>query len=269
MAVGRKVQVFLKKIKRRVKRYLNRNLKYTPDMGKLEILLTTRCNLYCFNCDISCRQAPSDSYMSIGQIQKFIHESLDTNWLWTRIRLLGGEPLLHPQFLEIIKLFEGYKKIKPSCRIEVTTNGFGVEVNEMLTRLPSWCDVGNTRKKTVIHDFSSFNIAPVDLKEYKNDDFSGACIVTQYCGIGLSMHGFYPCAVGAGIDRVCGFDIGIKELPSINGSRLKTQLETLCGYCGHYKTRYSAETINEEKMSPAWLGAYAKYKINAPTLSLY
>jgi hypothetical protein len=261
--------MFWKKIKRKIKWYLNKNLEYTPDIKKIEIVLTERCNLYCFNCDISCRQAPSDAYMSVGQVQKFISESLKQNWLWTRIRLMGGEPTLHPQFLEIIKLFEEYKKAKPNCRLEITTNGFGAEVNETLARLPCWCDVGNTRKKSVINNFSSFNIAPIDLKEYIREDFSRACIVTQYCGIGLSRHGFYSCAVGAGIDRIFGFDLGIKELSSINESSLKEQLKTLCKYCGHYKTRYSAETIKEEKMSPAWANVYEKYKVNMPKLSLY
>jgi len=42
--------------------------------------------------------------MSVEQIQKFINESVDNNVKWERIRVMGGEPTLHPDIFEILNL---------------------------------------------------------------------------------------------------------------------------------------------------------------------
>jgi hypothetical protein len=196
--------------------------------------------------------------MSLGQIEEFVNESIELNMGWKRIRLMGGEPTLHPQFFEILNIVKRYKNINPKCNIEISTNGYGSKVNEALSKLPEWVNVRNSKKESNIHKFIDYNVAPIDLEEYKNADFTKGCWITEECGLGLSRMGYYPCGAGASVDRVFGFNIGIKRLSLVNHSTLKNQLILLCKYCGHYKK--NLKRITEEKMSASWHKAYEKYK---------
>ncbi|MCK9613967.1 MAG: radical SAM protein [Candidatus Omnitrophica bacterium] len=233
----------------------------------IEIDITYKCNLKCYNCDRSCSQAPSDDSMTVTQIRKFIKESIEQNRKWKRIRILGGEPTLHPELLEILNVFVRYKNdFSPRTNIELVTNGFGEEVNNVLARVPKDIIVKNTYKLSQKQQFVSFNNAPIDFKEYRYLDYSNGCRHLESCGIGLTKYGYYPCAPGGGIDRVFGLDIGKKKLPSPNDS-MKDQMLILCKFCGWALP--SAKIVTEEKMSPVWIEAYKKYKCKKPELMPY
>jgi uncharacterized Fe-S cluster-containing radical SAM superfamily protein len=240
--------------------------RFNPNHKLIEIDITYDCDLKCFNCDRSCRQAPSKEYMSTKQLKKFIDESIEQDRRWDRIRLLGGEPTLHPNILEILNLFAEYKRDNsPKTCIQLVTNGFGKKSNTVTSESSSMIEIENTHKKTTAQDFESYNIAPVDIFRYMYSDYSNGCWITDSCGIGLTRYGFYPCAAGGAIDRVLGLDIGKKKLPHVDDG-MRRQLDTLCRYCGHFKFK---EVINKEIISSTWKKAYEKYKIKKPTLSLY
>lgn len=239
------------------------------DIKKVSLFITTRCNLSCFNCNRSIRQAPTNEEMSLEQIEKFIHESIKLNWGWKSIRLSGGEFALHPQIFEILEILKRYKDLNPSCRFGGASSGFGSKVKEVLSNLPDWINIKNTHKKSNVQRFLSYNIAPIDMEKYKDADFSKGCFQTEVCSRDLTRYGYYPCGPGASIDRVFGFNIGIKELSQVNESKLKEQLKLLCRYCGHYKDNYGADKITEEAISPSWQKAYEEYEKRKPRLSLY
>lgn len=242
---------------------------WIPNQRKVEIEITTMCSLACFNCDRSVRQAPSRESMSLAQIEKFVKESFELNWQWERISLIGGEPTLHPQFFQVLDIVKKYKERYPNCVIELTTNGRGPKVLEMLSKIPDWVFVRNSEKRSNKHAFSSYNIAPIDLKKYKNADFSKGCWITTICGLGLTRHGYYPCGAGGSLDRIFGLNIGLKNLSEVNDDVLKSQLKMLCKYCGHFKDNDNSEKVDEEAMSPSWREAYANYKKKIPDLPLY
>jgi hypothetical protein len=235
----------------------------------IEIELTTRCPLSCFNCDRSVRQAPSDECISVEQITRFVEESIEVNWQWDYIKLFGGEPTLHPQFFEIVDIVKRYKDFNPRCVIEVGSSGYGPSVNQALSRLPDWVRLVNSRKESNINNFISYNIAPIDLEEYKDADFAKGCWVTEFCGMGLTRYGYYPCGAGASVDRVFGFDIGHKKLSSFSDVTLRDQLKTLCRFCGRYKGSYGGKMITEEIITESWRKAYERYMEKKPELSLY
>ncbi|MFI5324381.1 MAG: radical SAM protein, partial [Thermodesulfobacteriota bacterium] len=90
--------------------------KLTPwltNTTRIEIEVMTNCTLSCFNCNRSVRQAPANEYMSLEQIEKFVTESIEQNWRWELINLIGGEPTLHPQLCEILKKIREYKDFNP------------------------------------------------------------------------------------------------------------------------------------------------------------
>jgi len=148
---------------------------------------------------------------------------------------MGGEPTLHPHLFEILQSLLTYKnEFSQQTRLILVSNGFGPKVNRVLSKIPHSIEVENTRKVSIAQRFDSFNVAPQDLPQYQHKDFSRGCFLSLFCGIGLNRYDYYPCAVGGGIDSVCGFGIGRKELPAGN-DLMRDQLQVLCGYCGHFK----------------------------------
>ncbi len=242
---------------------------YRQNLNRIEIEICTQCNLSCFQCDRSASQAPSTEYMTTKQIAYFIKESVDLNWLWYEIEILGGEPTLHPNLLEIINILSNYLLFNPDCKIIIVSNGFGKQVQKILQQIPSWIAVENTSKKKINQiPFNDFNIAPCDLMKFKNSNYSKGCKIVSECGLGLNRYGFYPCGAGASIDRVFGFDIGIKNLSELNERTLIIKRLILCQYCGHFKGLSSKVRIIQE-LSSSWIDAYRHYKRKKPILKLY
>ena len=233
----------------------------------IEIDLTYRCNLKCINCNRSCRQAPSNEEITVGQIQKFIKESVDNKVKWEKIRVLGGEPTLHQNLLEILGLLLEYKKSSShDTLIELVSNGCGKKINKVLSVVPEGIEIENTSKTTEYQAFTPFNIAPKDIPRYSVADFSNGCYIPAYCGIGLTRYGYYCCAVAGSIDRVFGFDIARKSIP-LPPDLMVDHMEVFCRLCGHFITRYG--TCKDEVMSPTWKEAYRKFQEAKPNLSLY
>jgi len=248
---------------------------YRPNHRRIEIDITYRCNLMCYNCNRSCRQAPSDEHMSIAQIKKFIDESIAKNRKWEYITVMGGEPTLHPKLLEILEALLFYKKKKsPYTHLRLATNGFGKRVKYILAKIPRTVEIINTHKKSFLQEwYYTFNVAPFESKEYRGVDYSNACSVPCDCGIGLNRYGYYPCGNGgSSVDRVFGFNIGRKTLPKENDA-MKDQLEKLCPLCGRFKL-YRTEVFctqhkEKESQSQSWINAYQQYKKKRPKLTVY
>lgn len=249
--------------------FKKRFIPWETSLNRVEMEITTFCSLACFNCDRSVRQAPTGEFMSLEQIAKFVKESLELNWRWERITIIGGEPTLHPQFFEAAAIIKKYKDKNPACVVEIATNGYGPKVQEVLVKMPEWIKIRNSAKQSNKHDFSSYNVAPVDLKKYRRANFKKGCWITEACGLGLTKYGYYPCGAGASVDRVFGFNIGLKNLSEVNRRALKKQLKRLCRYCGHFKDSFEAEKVSEDTVSPVWEAAYKTYKTKKPELDTY
>jgi uncharacterized radical SAM superfamily Fe-S cluster-containing enzyme len=119
----------------RVTRLACKVLGYNHDrsLKLIEIDITYACNLTCFNCNRSCGQAPTAERMTLDQINFFVEESIAKGVKWERIRLLGGEPTLHPNFLEILSLLTSYRnRFSQDTVIEVNTNGYGKKVQSII-----------------------------------------------------------------------------------------------------------------------------------------
>lgn len=242
---------------------------YRPNSHKIEIDITYACNLKCFNCNRSCGQAPSNERMTVSQIRHFLEESRSTGRSWETIRLLGGEPTLHPDFFEILSLIIEFRENEsPHTCIEVSSNGFGSRVSKVISQIPVGIIVNNSKKYGIQNtNFFSFNIAPVDRIEYVMADYTNACWVADECGMGLTPFGYYPCAVAGGIDRVFGFDLGLKQLPP-ERENFSDALEAFCSRCGMFK-RLTEPPLDRPVISRVWNEAYARYRNELPTLTRY
>lgn len=248
------------------------NLPFFIHKNKIEIEITTKCNMQCYHCDRSCRQAPSDEYMSLDQIKYFIDESIKTNKKWNFVVLIGGEPTLHPNIYELCDLFINYKlKYSPNTKLTISTNGVSAETKEVLANLPDIIHHENSSKISINNTrFYTFNIAPVDMEKYNNPetDFSKGCKTVSTAGSALTRYGYYSCGAAASVDRVLGLDIGIKNFNDITEEKFRTQLRLLCGYCGFFESKIM-EDYELKAVSPSWQKAYDNYAKNKPQLSLY
>ena len=106
-----------------------RRYRFIRSRRKIEIDITWQCNLTCFDCNRCLGEAPTADRMELSQIESFLSETIKKNYKWDVIRLVGGEPTLHPDFLEIIDRFVKYKRSIPNNEdspvIELLTNGYG------------------------------------------------------------------------------------------------------------------------------------------------
>lgn len=262
----------------------NWRINFIPNLNKIEIDITYDCNLKCKSCNRSCTQAPSkEDYMSLYQIRKFIEESIELNKKWELINILGGEPTLHPEFIEIVKLiYEEYiLKFSPNTILQITSNGYSEETKSILKKLPKSenivIDVRSFKQSPKVEYFTQFNVAPIDIQEYRYSDFSKGCWVTSYCGIGLNKYGYYPCSVAGGMDRVMGYDIGIKTLKEVTIDRLKELLDVFCRYCGNFVDysdnlrdfipRCEKRPFKKPIITKTWVKIYRSYYKNKPKLT--
>ena len=242
---------------------------YRRSRDRIEIDLTYACNLRCLNCNRSVSQAPEKLYMSRERIKQFIAESIARQKHWKNIRLLGGEPTLHPEFLGILDDLLQYRKSVPHCVIEVVTNGNGKAVKAMLKKIPAGIVIENSAKSGNLQPtFGPFNLAPVDTPAYRFADYRNGCAVMEECGMALTPLGYYPCAVAGGIDRIEGNQLGHDSIPADDDDMLAAA-EKLCRLCGHFREghfipNHLRPLTMEQKTSPTWVRLYDKWRKEKP-----
>lgn len=87
--------------------------KYAPD--RLQFEITNNCNLFCRNCYKNANNKMNGTFLEINYFKEVL-DALSFNL--SEIGLTGGEPLLHPDFSNIVKLAR-----KRCSTLEINTNG--------------------------------------------------------------------------------------------------------------------------------------------------
>ncbi len=238
---------------------------YKPSRTLLEIDITYACNLACRNCNRSIALAPEARHLKVDDLERAVDEWLSVDHRWDRIRILGGEPTLHPRIPEIIASLSRYQTQFPDCILEIVTNGHGPRVNRVLQELPQSFIVDNSEKSGPVQPhFGPFNLAPLDDTKFRWADFSNGCSIARDCGMGLTPGGYYPCAVAGGIDRVLGINLGRRTLPRLDDT-MADIAKRLCGMCGrfrdgHHVPRALRPSLTEQRTSPTWVAAYENWR---------
>ena len=254
--------------KRRAMKWMTSLLgpQYLRSRNRIEIDITYRCNPRCLNCNRSINTAPSNQSMTVAQIRQFIDDTISSRKVWRSIRILGGEPTLHPEFRQIITLLREYRAIhNPSCSIEVVSNGHGSAVQAQLEWIPPDIFVENTAKQgNVTPFFRPFSMAPIDDPAYSRADYRNGCQVVSSCGMGLGPTGYFQCTVAAGIDRVAGLGIGRERLPA-DDDDMHDQMLATCRLCGRFKDGHFIPkdlrpSLREQLVSATWSKIYEDYR---------
>jgi hypothetical protein len=247
------------RVQRPLTRLLGFQYRAAPDL--IEIDLTYLCNLRCNNCNRSSAQAPDAVHIDLPVITRFVDDSLDTGRNWARIRLLGGEPSLHPQFRAIVDELLRYKAVYPNTSIQVVTNGYGPKVRKAIATLPNTIYIENSSKEGNVQPaFGAFNMAPQDNIAYSGADYRNGCSIASTCGMGLTPQGYYPCAIAGGIDRVLGLRRGRSTLPAVD-DEMRDLMDHACRLCGrfsdgHFVPPRLRPPLMTQQTSPSWQRIY-------------
>jgi hypothetical protein len=239
--------------------------RYRVASDLVEIDLTSLCNLRCNNCNRSSAQAPEAVHIDVKAIREFVDDSLAEGRRWARIRLLGGEPTLHPQFNAILEELLRYKAVYPESSLEVVTNGHGRKVQAVIDSLPPSVYVENSSKTGVVQPgFRPFNMAPQDSIAYLGADYRNGCSIASTCGLGLTAQGYYPCAVAGGIDRVLGLRRGRTRLPPLE-DEMRDLMDVACRLCGrfrdgHYVPEKLRRPLLTQRTSRSWERIYEAWR---------
>ena len=236
---------------------MNVKLKHKPNLTRVELEITTKCNLKCFSCNRLCSEAESDEEMSIAQIDKFLFES--DSRPWKSVAIMGGEPLLHTQIDVVLDRFAQYAQLHPKVDVKLMTNGI------IKKDVPKGIRVHATPKaKRFVPEFGNVLLAPKD--RFTHNVYS--CRITSNCGLGLTRYGYFPCGCGASVARVAGLDIGIKRLEDVTMKAVKAQLKQLCHLCGR-NLEYEVKCEDDATVSPFWKKTMELYEKEKPCLGLY
>jgi len=122
----------------------------------LEVHITEHCNLNCKGCNHFSSLA-REEYLEPADYEKDIARLSQLTKSFFAIKLLGGEPLLHPK---VTDFFDITRKYYPKTPVQITTNGI------LLTKQPEqfW---QSCRKNNIMISISQYPIV-LDRKAIKN-----------------------------------------------------------------------------------------------------
>lgn len=91
-----------------------------PSLAYFEVPITDACNLNCKGCLFASNITDENNHVSFAQLAKDAKRMSELFFDVPWIRILGGEPLMHP---DIIKVLKYYRKCFPDSELDLCTNG--------------------------------------------------------------------------------------------------------------------------------------------------
>lgn len=244
-----------------------------------QIDLTYECNLSCDWCNRLCgsKYKHKPVYMSLDQVERYMEILRPRFRKRDSFHLMGGEPTLHPQIIDIIKIISNSFKSKPI--ILVRSNGrseFTKQVIKNINKLTSdGINVTCITTKETLADvqehfpiFQSIIDFPEIIKKHNLiEPYNFAidkCWVPRECGIGITPFGIFLCTRAVAIAHLLHLDIGENHFFSFD-DLMKRQGDIICKYC-YRQTRELRSSLEESKNNPeitsTWKEILDKYDPN-------
>jgi hypothetical protein len=240
---------------------------YNKAMGSrsIEIDVTDFCNMRCRMCVRGCdlKGPLKREMLSLADIQRFIKETINAGWRWNIVKVVGGEPTLHPDIVEIVKLI---KKGKITNNIFFFSNDISEkskELKEIITplvnRYVTRLGVGGYKSKDKLsyeHHYTPY-IKPSDIGvNYKAN--VNKCTIPFKCGMGFTSRGYGICCNAVNFMRILGHDSSLRTLTDLlSRKKYIEQMEKYCSICG------IPFDIKKEVMSEYWINTFKARKIDA------
>jgi len=221
----------------------------------LTLDITYHCNFACVNCNrLSNAKNKPRNNLSYEDIKYILKNLIENNNPVKAIIVSGGEPTVHPEFIEIITLLSAYCS-KFDIFFQLLTNG-GPSFQKIKDQLPLNLEVLNSAKENNNPFHYKFTIAPIDLGVY--DPENNPCRESISCGRALNKNGYFVCPSAAAINNFLNLNLGISGFENATEENLRNRAKDICKYCGTYlrEKKIMSGTIGgnfkEQEMSPFW-----------------
>lgn len=202
---------------------------YTPTSGKVEFHITYRCNLQCVNCNrASNLRNEHTPDMTVEDVKEFFRQARELNFN-PDILIIGGEPTLHPNFLEIVAIA---REFKGDGLVQVWTNGRDRELVKLIREKYNASVPEETFKEKSRTDFpwDDYFISPADFGIKREKCWQHG---SEICGISVDSGGYMPCAVGGMIDGMLHLGLRTKRLADLfDNDKNAAITEKMCAHCG-------------------------------------
>ena len=158
----------------------------------IEFAITLRCNAKCPSCSRHSHLYGEESDITMEQLKRFIEEVKGHGNIYC-IWITGGEPTIHPSFIDIIKKLKNeLLETDIIDRLIVVSNG----VVTIEKELDVESIVLGPQEKIKL--FRCQYVAPYDTGQ-KRIKYPHGCNVPYTDGVGFSVYGWYPCGAGSAI----------------------------------------------------------------------
>jgi len=193
------------------------------NFGRAELNISYNCNLKCLNCNRLCDKLKLDEDMTVEQVKLFLQKLQEEKKHLSRIKVVGGEPTQHPDFVAICALLSYAVKSGLIGKVVVNTNGINPPYNLENPFFPGvFWKVSKPSKKA----HRPFLWSPKDM----GLETFGPCSMPRVCGYSLDSRGWLPCSSAPAIVRVFGLEHLYKPLdgplPGVIWG-----MEELCPHC--------------------------------------
>lgn len=265
---------------------------YKPRSGKIEWHITYRCNLGCRSCSRGAWMNPPHTQdMTLDDARECIRQADEFGWKGLpgpgngaekpRVIIVGGEPTLHPKFMEFVKLARSWT----GTYVEVYSNGHTEESRQLLNEARYRYDASINKegfKKSSRQDATDGR-QPWSMETYVSPTEAGLpptvcyCHSFLICGIGVDASGYSLCPIGLFVSEVLGVEgkttIFADLYDQEKAYRMTTEMCRHCGYEGQHRygptqllnefRAYANQCgkINGSAVSPVWQKAFEKYGI--------
>lgn len=187
-------------------------------------------------------------YMSIDLINKFIDDTISMQHKWRQISLYGGEPTLHPQFIEILYAFNRLKCIIPECKFIIITNKYPYNKDEF----PEYWEISSSNLKT---NHNVFYISPYEVL----DGNVRACSCAISCGLGITISGKYgPCGLSDVIGRIFNYSGYDSLIEIIDPDKYSDICYQFCKYCIYSVNNNDADKPVIYRYPPTFISPFFK-----------
>jgi len=243
---------------------------YTPKSNKAELHLLYDCTLACANCNrLSVLRTPHTPAMTLDDAREFFRQCREIGWT-PGIILIGGEPTMHPDFIEFLRLSREF--VGPTGFLQVWSNGYTPEARAACERarvefnadVPA---VTHKFKGSVVQPSDDIFVSPVDYGRPSPQP----CWIhsTTSCGISVDSGGYSVCAMGGMVDGFLELGLRTKRLADLfDPVKAAEMTERMCAHCGlsgapknraeRAEWRKYVETQPKKYgsyMSPTWMNA--------------
>lgn len=168
-------------------------------MRCFELNLTYRCNQRCRYCDRLRDLVDLDGDASLEQIDRLCRWIVDEGMHFGRLKLSGGEPLLHPQILEIVNRFSQLPRANVH-RITLLTNGTTETIRFRDPRVGYWESPLSEKHHVPVL------ISPADHLVTGWYGTNKSCPLTRKCGACWDCYGFTPCPPAGAFGHALGIN---------------------------------------------------------------